>query len=318
MQGKYSLWTKVLSCLLAGLAISSYLIPAGEMGEDWIPLLSGFVDLSVIGGNLWIRGILGAVSNILIVVSLLVINKKSVNNVFNPRLSASFFLLILLLHPGAVYFCGLHPAVLLFVWGQYCFIIDQKFTSMFLLSCSALFYAPLMWVLPLVWAISIMGAADIPRVALKSLGGLVLPMVYLLCFRYMAFGDAGVFIQEYLAHAAAYSSPFHSFRFTSLFLLACLCAVSVHSISYMFSRLYKNSIITEHILKMELMCFVLAVMLLVLFWGNGSMPLNMLAALPAALLFSHYFTGNINAAPARVELILLCCAAAISRLSYFI
>lgn len=318
MRGKYSFWLKVLSCLLAGLALSSYLIPMGERGEDWIPILSGFADISALSGNLWIMGILGGVFNILIVVSLLVINTKSVNNVFNPYLSASFFLLIVLLHPGAVYFSCIHPAVLLFIWGQYCFIINQKFTSMFLLSCSALFYAPLLWVLPLVWIISIMGAADIPRVAVKSLGGLILPMVYLLCFRYMAFDDGGVFVEEYIAHAMMFASPLHSLKISSLFLVICICAVSVHSIAYMFSRLYNNSIMTEHILKMEFMCFVLAALLLVLFWGNGSLPLNMVIALPAALLFSHYYTGNINAAPARIELILLCCAAVIFRLSYFI
>lgn len=318
MRGKYSFWTKVLSSLLAGLTLSSYLIPMGNRGEEWIPLLSGFADLSVIGGNVWLMGILGALFNILAVASLLVINTKSVNNVFNPRLTGSFFLIVVLLHPGAVYFSCMHPAVLLFIWGQYCFIINQKFTSMFLLSCSALFYAPLLLVLPLVWIISIMGAADIPRVALKSLGGLLLPMLYILCFRYIAFNDAGVFVHEYLLHATDMASPFHSLRISSLFLLICISVISIHSISYMFAKLYKNSIMTEHILKMEFMCFVLAAVMLVLFWGEGSIPLNMIAALPVALLFSHYFTGNINAAPARIELILLCCAAVISRLSYFI
>ena len=144
MQRKYLFWTKVLSCLLLGLTITSFLIPANDKGEDWIPLLSGFFDMSMISGNLWVMGGLGALFNILIVVSLTVINAKSVNNVFNPYLTTSFFLLLILLDPQSVWFSSLHPAVLLFVWGQFCFIINQKFTSMFLLSCSALFYAPLM------------------------------------------------------------------------------------------------------------------------------------------------------------------------------
>ena len=303
---------------MAGLAISSYLIPMGERGEEWIPLFSGFADLSFLWDNMWLLGILGGVFNILIAASLLVINTRGINNVFNPRLTAAFFLLFILLHPGSVYFNCLHPALLLFIWGQYCFIVDQKFTSMFLLSCAALFYAPLLWTLPIVWAISIAGVADIPRVAVKSLGGLILPLVYLVCFRYMAFNDAGVFVQQYLSHAMEFLPVLNSFRVSSLFLVLCIAAISVHSILFMFSKLYSNSIVTEHILKMEFMCFVLSVVLVALFWGNGVLPLNMLFALPAALLFSHYFTGNINAASARMELILLCCAAVIFRLSYFI
>ncbi len=318
MQRKYLFWTKVLSCLLLGLTITSFLIPAYDKGEDWIPLLSGFFDMSMISGNLWVMGGLGALFNILIVVSLTVINAKSVNNVFNPYLTTSFFLLLILLDPQSVWFSSLHPAVLLFVWGQFCFIINQKFTSMFLLSCAALFYAPLLWVLPIVWVVSIMGAADVFRVAVKSIGGILLPPLYLLCFRFMMFGDAGVFVEEYLSHAMAFSSPMASIEFTTLFLVLCIAVISLHAVSYIFSTIYSNSIVTGHILKMEFMCFILGSTLFILFSGNGWLPVNMIAALPLAMIFSYYFTANINAAAARIELILLCCAAILQRLSYFI
>ena len=318
MQRKYLFWTRVLSCLLVGLTITSFLIPAADRGEDWIPLLSGFFDMSMISGNLWLMGSLGVLFNALIVVSLTVINAKSVNNVFNPYLTTSFFLLLILLDPQSVWFCSLHPAVLLFVWGQFCFVINQKFTSMFLLSCAALFYAPLVWVLPIVWIISLMGAADILRVALKSLGGIILPPLYLLCFRFMMYGDAGVFVEEYIDRAMAFSSPVSSIEFTSLFLVICITFIAFHAISHIISTIYSNSIVTGHILKMELMCFVLGAAMFVLFFGNGSLPVNMVVALPLALIFSYHFTGNINAASARVELILLCCAALLQRLSNFL
>ena len=288
------------------------------MGEVWVPLLSGVFDFSAIGEKVWLSVLLGTLFNGLIVASLLVLNAKSANNVFSPQLSAALFLLVLLANPAAIHFSSIHPAVLLFIWGQYCFIENQKFTSMFLLSCSALFYAPLIWLLPIVWIISITGVADIPRVAVKSLGGLVLPIVYLLCFRFMAFNDAGTFIDDYMSHATDFASPFQSLKFVMLFYVGCLGVILLHSVSYMFSRLYNNSIITEHILKMEFMSLVLGVLVWSLFGGDSQMPLNMVVALPIGLLFSHYFTGNINAAAARIELILLCCAAVINRLSYFI
>ena len=118
MRGKYSFWTKVLSLLLAGLAITSYFVPDVGKGEVWIPLLDGFCNLSFLNGSILLKGILGALFNILIATSLLAINTKSVNNVFNPGLSVIFFLLVVLLNPSAAYFSALHPAALLFVWGQ--------------------------------------------------------------------------------------------------------------------------------------------------------------------------------------------------------
>lgn len=318
VQGKYSFWIKLLYCLLAALAITSYLVPFVDKEEDWIPLLSGYADLTAFNGNLLLRGILGGISNVLIALSLLVINTKSVNNVFNPNLSVAFFLILILLDPGASYLNSMHPALLCFVWGQYFFISNRKFISMFLLATSALFYAPLALALPLVWIISIIGASDMLRVAVKSLGGLLLPFLYLLSFRYMAFGDAVIFLEEYSLHALGFSSPLHILNVPTIFLILCLAAITLHSVSYMFARLYSNSIITEHVLKMEFMCLILGSGLFFLFMGSGSVPVNMIVALPIAMLFSHYFTGNITAAPARVELILLCCAAVISRLYYFI
>lgn len=303
---------------MAGLVISSYFIPkVGGVG-DWVPLFSGYADLSVFDENIVLSGVLGGVFNVLIAISLLAINTKSVNNVFNPGLSVVFLLLLMFLDPSVVYFSCIHPAMLLFVWGQFCFISNQKFASMFLLSCSALFYAPLLLVLPLVLVASVPGAPDIPRVALKSLGGLLLPLFYMLCFRYMAFGDAMVFADEFISHALEFSSPFHDASFTSIFLLLCIVVAALHSISYMFRRLNRNSIVSDHILKMELLCAVLGGMLFFLFGGNAGVPVGMVVALPLAILFSHYFTGNITAAAARVELILLCCAAVMSRLYYFI
>ena len=302
MQGKYSVWLKLTACLLAGLAITSYLIPAGGRGEDWTPIM----------------GILGGASNILIALSLLLINVKSVNNVFNPALSVAFFLFIALLNPSASYFSPIHPALLLFVCGQYSFISGRKFASMFFISCAALCYAPLVWILPLVLVISIIGAADILRVLLKQLGGILMPFLYMLCFRYMAYSDALVYAEEYMYRAMEFSSPFQSLNFVSIFLVICICVVALHAISYMFRSLHKNNIMTEHILKMELMSLIHGLAVFFMYGGNSAEPLNMLFALPLSILLSHYFAANIKAASARSELAILYCAAIISRLYYFI
>ena len=318
MQGKYSFWIKMLSCLTAGLAITSYLIPVEEGREYWVPLLSGLFDFSLIAGMPVVSAVLGVLFNALIAASLLAINTKSVNNIFNPALSVIFLLFIIFLNPGAVYFTPVHVAVLLLVWSQNCFIISQKFTSMFLLSCAALFYAPLMWGIPLVLVISVVGAADMLRVAVKSFGGIVLPIVYLLCFRYIMYADALVFIDEYIEQMFVLSSPFKGLTFISLYLIVCMGVTVLHAISYMFSKLHKNSIVTEHILKMQLTTFLLGIVLFALYNGDGDTPINLFVAVPAAMLYSHYFTGKINATPARVELILMCSAAVISRLAYFI
>lgn len=289
-------------CLVAVLAITSYLVPVGDMGEVFTPL----------------RGVLGGAANLVLALSLLLLNTKSVNNVFNPGLSMAFFLFFVLLNPAASYLSCIHPVVLLFVFSQYCFVSERKFASMFLMSCSALLYEPLAWVLPLVLVISVIGAADMLRVVIKSIGGILLPFVYVFCFRYMLYSDATVYMEEYISRAMEFAPAVRSVNFVSIFLLLCISVVSLHAISYMFRRLHSNSIITEHILRMEVMSLVLGVAVFFLFGGDPAMPVNMIAALPLAMILSHYFTGNGTAATAKGELVILCCAAAVSRLYHFI
>lgn len=300
------------------LAISSYLVPFGDKVGGWLPLCSGIADLSSLATMPVLSGVLGVIFNVLIIVSLLAVNTKSVHNAFNPNFTVSFFLMVLLMQPGAVYFSQVQLAVLLFVWGQYSFIAGKKFTPMFLLSCSALCYAPLVWTLPLVWIISIFGAQDIPRVAVKSLGGILLPPLYLIAFRYLVFHDTLDFVETFMHHAADFANPFHDMDYPDMFLAICIIAVTLHAISYIVANLYKNSIVTEHLLKMELMSVVLGFVVVLLFGGNQDVPASMLVALPVSMILSYYFTKNITTATARGELFMLCCAAVIARISCFV
>ena len=77
---------------------------------------------------------------------------------------------------------------------------------MFFISIAALFYPPLALVLPLVLVVGIFGAADIPRTFVKSLGGLILPFIYVICYRYMVHHDIVEYADEYLKEAMAFSS----------------------------------------------------------------------------------------------------------------
>lgn len=302
MQGKYSFWIRLIACLVAALAITSFLIPSGAGEEDWSPLM----------------GVAGMVVNILIALSLFTVSSRTANNVFSSGFSVAFLLMLMLLDPAASYFSCIHPAVLLFIWGQYCFITGRKFASMFLISCSALCYAPLVWILPAVLIISVIGAADMLRVAIKSLGGILLPGLYLLVFRYMAYSDARDYVDEYIYRATAFSSPLHSANVVSSFLVICIGVVALHSVLYMARRFHSSNIITEHIMRMQFLSLALGGAVYFIFGGNRELPVNMIVALPVAVLYSNYFSKNITAATAKGELVILCCAAALARLYYFI
>lgn len=317
MQGKFAFWVKVLSCLVAGLLVSTIFLPMGERSGDWIPLFSGYLNLTPLMENSLLSGILGGLFIILIGISLLLINNKVLSNLFYPPFTVLFYLLLTLLNPDAIYFSGLHIAVLLFVWGQYCFITNQKFTAMFLLSASSLFYAPFVWLAPLVMVISLIGAPDPLRTALKSIGGIILPPLYILSFRYMAFGDSLIFLEEFIDKATSIAPPSFTFSGSSLFLMLLLLVILINSVSYMFRRISSVSKVASQILRMEFLCLILAFLVLIFRGRDTSLPINMIAALPMSIFFSNYFTGSINRRGTKMMLFLLSCATVISALSYF-
>lgn len=249
---------------------------------------------------------------------MLVVNSKLLKNLFYPPFTVAFFLLLTLVNPSSVYFSGVHIALLLFVWGQYCYVINQKFTAMFLLSAASMFFAPFVWISPIIMAVSLFGAPDLARTAVKSLGGILLPPLYLMVFRYMAFDDAAVFADKFIEQATLFSPPFYNLNGSTIFLILVLAVVLFYAVTYMFRKMYSVSIFVSRILKMEFLSLILGVFALVLWSGDEALPINMAVALPAALLFSNYFTRNISKKGTKIQLILILCAVAISRLSYFV
>lgn len=302
MQGKFAFWIKLLSCLAVGLAISSFFITVGEGGEA-IPLY---------------KEVLGLLFVILTGASLLLINSKVLSNQFYPPLTVVLFLIITLINPASIYFSSVHVALLLFVLGQYCFVVNQKFTAMLLLGCSALFYAPFLWLLPVVVIFSLIGSPDFFRTAVKSIGGCILPLFYFLIFRYVAYNDAMEYTQVYMDKLLLFKTPFHLLNGTSFFFILTLGVITLYAITHILKKMHSVNIMAYRILKMEFMSLILAVAVFVLFAGEEAVPLNMIFALPLAIILSNYFTRTIAEKYTRVMLIILSCSVVLSRLSYFV
>lgn len=313
-----SAWSIPLPLLLAGLFISSFFVPFREKTDEWIPLLSGFVDMEAFYLNrIWlVAG--GILSLFLLIIPLYFINSRALCKSFRMYYTLLFCMLVILVNPMSVYFSTVYPAAICITWMQYCLIIRQRFIAFLLLSLASLFYAPVMWAVPVVLVITLIGTPDIFRAFFKSIGGILIPYVYLFSFRYIYFNDTEVFIQQYLQEMIKIEIPVYSLSFTNIFVVICFLIITLHAVFAILGKLGRQSILTGHILKTELVAFLLGTILFLLFWGVTSLPLCVLLAPTMSLLLSNYFTQDKVSRTAKAELILLMGAVVVARAAYFI
>lgn len=311
-------WSTPLFLLLGVLFVSSFFVPFREKTGEWIPLLSGFVDLEGVYANkiLLIAG--GIVSIVLLLLPVCFINSKAANKSFGMYYTVLFCLLLILVNPMSLYFSTIYPAAILVAWTQYCLVTGQRFTAFFFLSLASLFYAPVFWGLPVVVAISLVQSTDLLRDLFKSLGGALLPWLYLLTFRYIYFSDPLEFIGEYAHQLMQVSVPVYSLNLLTIFVLICFGIVSLHAFVNILGRLNRQNIFTGYLLRVELTASLFALVLFVLYWGVKSMPLCILLAPSFSLLLSNFYSRDKVSRTAKAELMLLMGAALIARVAYFL
>ncbi len=319
MAGRNSYFRSIPLLLLLGwLFITSFFVPFRDKADEWMPLLSGFVDPELFFGNRLLLVAGGILSVCLLLLPVYFINSKSPGKSFRMYYTMTFCLLIILSNPMSVYFSTIYPAAILIAWGQYCFIVKQRFTAFFLLAFASLFYAPLIWVIPLVLIISLAGAPDVPRKFAKSLAGILLPYIYIFSFRYIYFDDIEEFVKQYFNEIIRIDIPVYSLSFTVIFMFICFFIMALHAVLNIFGRLGRQNIFTGRILKIELLAAFLCSGVFFLFWGEKSLPLCVILAPPLSLLLSNFFSRNKTGRSAKIELVLLMAAVAVARIAYFV
>ncbi|MEG2321124.1 MAG: DUF6427 family protein [Bacteroidales bacterium] len=311
-------WTNALIFLVGGLLFTSFLVPFINKTDEWIPLLSGFIETDVFYSNKYLLAVGGILSITVLAISIYFVNSKALDNTFRVYYTQLFFLLIVLANPTSIYFSTIYPAAILLTWMQFYFIIKQRFIAFFLISIASLFYAPIIWIIPIVLIISLIGIPDILREFFKSLGGIIIPYLYVFVFRHIYFNDVDVFIQQYINEITTINFPIYSLSFTTMFLLLCFFIIYIHATVALLKKINRQSINMGYILRIELIASLLAILIFFIFWGNKSTPLCVILACPFSIILSNYVTANKQSYPLRVELILLMSAVVIARIAYFI
>src|SRR5574344_954747 len=313
---KNSLYEKLLLTVsLVYLIASSFYVSVGETDSKWIPIIAGLVDTEVLLGSKTVSFFLSFVSVILMVLSVSLILRRTMGTNFNIQFMTLFMLLIIFSDSRALYFNQIYPVALCIIWAQYCLLYKQLFLSFFLLSVGALFYAPLIWLFPIYLIMLLFSPVDLPKNIIKAISGFIVPIIYILAFRYIGYDDIYEFIYKFRYEMLLINDELLYIHFPTLFLVFCLIFISVHSIISSLKKLYRKEL---NVVKLEAVSLVILGLFFIIFSHQHGVPLGILVSVPVGILYSYYFSGSTDKYISNVEIILLVCAVVIARSANFI
>lgn len=299
--------------VLVALMVAAILKPWTKASGEWIPLVSGFgntdfLNIGVVSVLLG-AGIIGAAlfSIYLLVRRVPVIDYSSV---------AILFLLLMAANPSFIHFNTIYILLLSLIWMQFCVVELQIFTAFFVLSGATLFYAPAIWLVPFsLLLVPLSGSPDNLKSFVKAFAGFITPHLYLLVFRWIKFGDAGVYFMQYWDSITNIHLLETHWSFPRLFLALCMIYLVMRSSHHLVSTSMGK--LPQALLKMQIISLAILLPMFVCF-NTEALPLFVIMAYPAAVLFAFYFGTFENSKRAGAEYILLIMAIVINSLSYFI
>ncbi|MCI1719439.1 MAG: hypothetical protein LKM37_00155 [Bacteroidales bacterium] len=299
--------------------VTCFFIPTNyERAGEWIPLFSGFWDMDIVMTAGMKSIIYGIASAVLLLLSLYILNDKLFSSISKSFTTVAVAATLIFCDPMAVYFTSIYPAAICIVWSLYCLLTAQIFLAFFLISLASMFFAPLILTIPVVMIITLIVGSDSLRIFLKSIGGTLVPIIYVLSFRYLEFNDVGVFCSQFAEQLTAVNFEFFSKHLADLFMILCIMIVSLHAIIRTLIEQGHNNIAEANGLRLAILSAVLSAAVYFLYSGAGNIPVGILIAPMLAVILSNFFTSGYKEQSVRIEIIILLCSFIVARLGFFI
>lgn len=225
---------------------------------------------------------------------------------FSPAVVLLLFLLVTFSNKGVLETPpSRYAAVLFSFWGFYAWARNSLFWGSLLISAASILYPPFLWLFPvLLLSLPFLESENRARKAVKSLGGWLLPYIYLLSYLILFRENAGGHLVRTLGTALEVKLPSFSFSIPDLALLLCLLLLFFHAISTVLKNFIERS--DRRLLEIAAIQLFFALAVYMLFSANGTAVAQTLFALPLSLIFSYHFKNCSGGRSAKAELLLAC------------
>jgi len=315
----------VTSPIFLGLFFIFYFISAiylpVENSERWIPALIGFVDLESISRSLSIT--LATVFILLTSISLYIFNERNLMIGQRGILFPIVYLIFAITTPKSIFFSGVSVASLFIVWSLYYSIFSKKgdtelFISGFLISLAALFDPHVTLLFPLIVFFALRSAVVTPRAVAIVAGSIIIPLAFMLAFRYLFFQDALFFVEIFINDLTSIDYPSLSLMSVSdIIVTLSLFLYLMFAVSYALNNMNRYKILKSHSFSRFISLLLLCI-LIVLFYPQSGEGLTQIIAIPVSVIVLEYVSSSEKPSKKKVGFLLVLIFLVINRISCFI
>lgn len=269
---------------------------------NYLTTLLGFGEL--LESGLW-GNVASLLSLLLLAVSLHIVVYKAGD--FAPVPAVLLFIVLVVVNPEWLTFSAVYPASFLLLWSIYCLVSQRCFYSSALLAAAILFYPPLLWLFPLMLLTVLLFSTDTLRNIVTSVAGFLMPFIYYGAFRWIKYNDLLSFWELFIGMATDFSLPDFSFHLTTIALFLYFLYVIVRT-AVPLIRMKRG----RRMRVLGFACYLLifySVALYIVCYGSYPEMMNIIPAMPAAILTVYHIGTIENGYAKRAERLLVAAVA---------
>lgn len=305
----------LLLVMLAGFLASA--VPLADMSVSWCPACPR-----------WLSVLLSLTLSCVCAVSLTYINRKMFTVSSSVESMPVLYLLMVTVMPSSLSFSQFHIVALLFPWAVYQIVRyisyerpkpSYYFYGVLLVSCASVILPSIVWLLPLMMSAVMMMNIDRGfKVILMTVGGWVLPYVYVMSYLFFSGGaDYSGYWALWWSDAAEVDVSFANASLPGLFFMTSMAAVVSAASVTVFRGYEMASGSVKRTMRFSLLVTVSLFVLRILFsraWEAISAPLTMI---PVSFILLNYMECRRNRISTTLLSVLMI-SAAVYRVSLFL
>lgn len=266
----------VLTAAVLFLAISAPFTFINESGSNIIYNFKDFIlSFSLIFGT---------------AIILLFFSLKGQNKIFNPKYTVLFYLLFAFADNNAILFSNLLIVAPLLIFAQFFFLKKEIYITSLILGVCAILYPSLLLIAPLaILVYSLFRPEPLKSVAI-SIGGFLTPFLYLYAYKFITNENLIDYSYSLIKSIIVLKPIYNNLDLLSGAMLVMEAILSFWILYYGLVRLGRCDNLSRVLILTQIIAIIFFIVLALFSFGGADMPLNLILAVPAALLSANFIS----------------------------
>lgn len=255
---------------------------------------------------------------VILFTSLFFISNSFILRYENKLLLITIAALFLFLHPLSVIDYKFYIVGLIVLWIHFSLLNNQYFFAFFMLGCGSYFFPPLfIAALVILIILTLINKGNKLRFLIKSISGVLLPSLFIVSYFFLMDKDL-YSLKDYYLSFINITLPIKRVTIAIVFLIAIITIIYVTTLYKLISKASISSIDETNVIYHQIVYFIIASLIAILFSQHGEKPIHTLCTPIFAIMLYRFVELEKSNRVIRISLQILYFSFVIIRIGYFI